>query len=88
MNDPLRRKMGMVRGAKGIIRMGGVPGMVNMRKEVRGDRGRECELKRRKCLRTVNNMGIKGNAIISPIGDKRDVRRREKRELMSKVAEG
>jgi hypothetical protein len=44
LNGPLRRKTGVVRGAKGIDRMGGVPGMINMRTEVRGDIRGECEL--------------------------------------------
>jgi hypothetical protein len=71
----------MVRGAKGVSRMGGgVPGMVNMRKEVRGDRGGECKLKGMKGLRMVNNMDIEGKAIISPrrFGGRRDVRGRKR----------
>jgi hypothetical protein len=35
----------MVGGAKYINRMGYVPGMIDMRKGVRGDRRGECELK-------------------------------------------
>jgi hypothetical protein len=72
----------MVRGGtKGVSRMGGIPGMIDMRKEVKGDRGGRCKLKGMKGLRMVNSMGIKGKAIISPrrFGGRRDVRGRERK---------
>jgi hypothetical protein len=54
LNGPLRRKMDIARGAKTISRMGGIPGMIDMRKEVRGNgRGGECELKGMKGLRMI-----------------------------------
>jgi hypothetical protein len=35
----------VVRGVKAIGRMGDIPGMINMRKDARGDGRGECELK-------------------------------------------
>jgi hypothetical protein len=63
--------------------------MVDMRKEARGERGGECELKIMKGLEMGNSKGIKGKVIISPrrFGGRRDVRGREEDEFMSKVAE-
>jgi hypothetical protein len=89
LNGPQRRKTGVVRGVKGVGRMGGVPGMINMRKEVRGDRREESELKGMKGSRMVNSMDIEGKAIVSPRRFRgiRDVRG-EKKEFASKIAKG
>jgi hypothetical protein len=39
---PIENEDGMVRGTNSVSRMGGGPGMADMRKEVRGERGEEC----------------------------------------------
>jgi hypothetical protein len=59
--------MSVIGGAKAIDRMGGIPGMISMRQEVvRGDRAGEGELKGAKGLRTMDNMSIGGEVVVSP----------------------
>jgi hypothetical protein len=43
--SPLRRKTGVEGGAKGVIRMGGIPDRINMGEEVGRDGRRGGELK-------------------------------------------
>jgi hypothetical protein len=59
LGGPLRRETSVERGAKGVIRMGGVPDGINARKEMGRDRRRVGELEGSKGGR-VRNIVRKG----------------------------
>ena len=84
----MRRETGVEGGAKGVVRMRGVPHRINAREEVGGDGRRGGKLKGSEGSGARNSMRREGEAIISPRGGRcrRRMERGVEKEFACKIA--
>jgi hypothetical protein len=87
---PLRGEASVIRGAKTISGVGGMPSVVNVREEVRRGGGREGGEEGEKTLRVGDGMRIGGEAIGCPggFGGRGDVGGGEEEEFTGEIAKG